>query len=639
MHRRRLTSGVILGLVASLSFCSPPGSGSRADADADADSDGDGDADGDGPRVFACNPGEQGCWENASYICGADGRTRENEIPCAQACSPALGCVFCDPGSRRCEGSVSMLCASGADRWLFGRDCAEWGSECIEATGFCADACAEAETGDSYVGCEYWPVALANTTALDSGVFDFRVAVANPNAGQATVRVFRGRSEVAAVTVEPGGLSEIVLPWVEGQSFGLGGDSWRSISVQDGAYRLISDLPVTVSQFNPFEYSAGGIFSYTNDATLLLPTHVLTGDYVGVSYLPFSRREGVVGQPMTAGSDRSPAYIAVVGVDPEPTQVRLEPAGLVAGAADGSFGDAGPGSAISFTLERGQVVHVASAPHPECVEGRPGYNRQEECSGIGPFRICDYLDTCAEREFDLSGSRLVADRPVAVFGGHVCAYVPYTSEACDHLEVQLPPIQTWGKDYVSTPMVDAGTSFENLVRVVAAFDGTEVVVDPPQGGVAGSTLSAGQFLEFFVQGPFHVTGTEAIMVAQFLLGQYYPEPDAQRGDPALTVLVPQEQYRADYTFITPTSYRPDTNGQSYILIVRQPGLDLSLDRGPATATWMPIAGREVGIVAVAGGTHTITSTMPFGMIAYGLGSFTSYAYPAGLNLEQITVIY
>jgi hypothetical protein len=284
-------------------------------------------------------------------------------------------------------------------------------------------------------------------------------------------------------------------------------------------------------------------------------------------------------------------------------------------------------------------VHVVAAVPPDCVDGRPGYTRQEECTGIPPLRICDAMDACREAEFDLTGSRIHADRPVEVFGGHVCAYVPYTSEACDHLEVQLPPIETWGTEFVSTPMVDLGTSTENLVRVVAAFDGTEVTVDPPQGGVSAVTLGAGQWAEFLASSAFHVRGSEAILVGQFLLGQYAPEPDAARGDPALTVLVPGEQYRPDYTFITPTSYRADTNGQNYVMIVRPPGLALTLDGAPVSATWQPVAGREVGVATLGGGTHVISGADAFGLIAYGLGSFTSYAYPAGLNLEQITPIY
>jgi len=73
--------------------------------------------------------------------------------------------------------------------------------------------------------------------------------------------------------------------------------------------------------------------------------------------------------------------------------------------------------------------------------------------------------------------------------------------------------------------------------------------------------------------------------------------------------------------------------------VRPPGLDLTLDGASVTTTWESVAGREVGIVPVGGGTHTISGAEPFGLIAYGLGTFTSYAYPAGLNLEQITQVY
>ena len=48
---------------------------------------------------------------------------------------------------------------------------------------------------------------------------------------------------------------------------------------------------------------------------------------------------------------------------------------------------------------------------------------------------------------------------------------------------------------------------------------------------------------------------------------------------------------------------------------------------------------EVGVILLEGGTHAISGTQPFGLIAYGLGSFTSYATPAGLNLEPITILY
>jgi hypothetical protein len=468
---------------------------------------------------------------------------------------------------------------------------------------------------------------------LNPTLFDYRVVVGNPNTSVAKVTITKGGTEVYAGSVPAGGLAEIPLPWVDGQSFGMPRDKWNSFVVANGTYRLRSDQPVTVSQFNPFEYSVGSTFSYTNDATLLLPTHVLTGDYVNLTYVPFSRTTGVTGGiPVPPDSAKYGNYLAVVGVAPEPTKVRVQVTGHTAADSGGRFGATPPYGFIEFTLQRGEVAHVASQPPPNCDPSRPGFHHEEECT----FGMCDYLNTCFEHEFDLTGSRIVADRPVQVFGGHVCAYVPYTSQACDHLEVQVPPIQTWGKQFVSRPMTDGGGAGENLVRVVAAFDGTEVTVDPPQDGINKLVLDANRWVEFKVATPFSVSGSNAIMVGQFLLGQYYPKPAAQRGDPAMTVLVPNEQYRTDYIFVTPSSYNPSTNGQSYVLVIRPPGMELTLDGSPVTATWQAVGGREVGIVPVEGGTHTMVGAMPFGMIAYGLGNFTSYAYPAGLNLNKIT---
>ncbi len=165
-----------------------------------------------------------------------------------------------------------------------------------------------------------------------------------------------------------------------------------------------------------------------------------------------------------------------------------------------------------------------------------------------------------------------------------------------------------------------------------------MTVDPPQDGISTVSLPANQSVEFFAYGAFHVTGSYAVEVAQFILGQYFPEPDALRGDPAMTVLVPYEQYRPDYIFVAPSSYNSGTNGQNYVMIARPGGLPLTLDGAAVSTSWVPIAGFEVGIVPVEGGTHFISGAEEFGMITYGLGSFTSYATPTGLNLEQITII-
>ncbi len=583
---------------------------------------------------FVCSPAQAACYGNTHYVCGTDGHSRTAEVACDSACDPTLGCVVCRPGTRSCEGSVSRACAPDGSAWVFGRDCADWGSAC-GGDGFCDDACGRAEAAKSNTGCEYWPTPLANTAELNSALFDFRVVVVNPGTDPAVVHVTRGGAAVDERTIAPGDLAEISLPWIAEQSFNIPTNTWSSFAVANGAYRLTSSAPVAVTQFNPFEYESGGTYSYTNDATLLLPQHVLTGDYVGASYVPLSRTTGSTGGFPSSDSLKYPGYLAVVGVTPTPTTVSIVLSANVAADAGGRWAATPRGGTISFSLSRGEVAHVVAGMPPNCDSSRPNFHHTEDCT----FGICDFFDTCEEVGFDLTGSRIHADQPVTVFGGHVCAYVPYFSEACDHLETQLAPIQTWGRNFASTPMVDPGTSSANLVRVIAAFDGTTFNVNPPQGGISTATLAAGDWVQFIATGPFEVTSDQAIQVAQFLLGQNYSSPAAARGDPGMTVLVPREQYRTDYTFITPSSYNAGTSGQSYVLVSRPPGVEVVLDGAPVSTTWSVAGGRELGIVPVNGGTHTMRGAEPFGIIVYGLGQYTSYAYPGGLNLEQITVIF
>lgn len=591
------------------------------------------DGDDDGPAT--CVPGAGVCADNVHYECAADGHGRFDEVTCPEACDPVLGCVACVTGTRRCDGAVSLVCSGGA--WVHGRDCSEWDATC-GADGYCEDVCAEAERSASNVGCEYWPSPLANTTELAADVFDFRVAVANPSLQDAHVEVTRGATMIARVTVAPGGLETIVLPWVAGQSFAIGQGSWRSLVVADGAYRLRSDTPVIATQFNPFEYAVGGTFSYTNDASLLLPAHTLTGRYVGVSWEPLSRRTGTIDwSGSNFSSIRYPGYLAIVGVSPTPTEVTLTASGEIEADVGGRIARTARGATVTFTIARGEVAHVTVAPPPECGDGRPGFHHVEDCETVPIFgQTCDVFDTCGEDGHDLTGTRIAADGPIEVFGGHTCAYVPTSAQACDHLEEQLAPVETWGSDYVGAPMADGGTAGTNIVRVVAAFDDTAVTVSTPAGAATQRTLAAGELLEVEVSTPFRVEGSHAVAVAQYLLGQ--EATGAPRGDPAMALLVPAEQYRSDYTFILPTSYNPGTNGQNHLQVIRPPGLAITLDGAPLVASFQAIGDREIGVALLDGGTHHISAAAPFGLYAYGLGSYTSYATSAGLDLEPITVI-
>ena len=49
---------------------------------------------------------------------------------------------------------------------------------------------------------------------------------------------------------------------------------------------------------------------------------------------------------------------------------------------------------------------------------------------------------------DLSGTRIVSDKPISVFTGRECTNVPVDVCCCDHLTEQVPPTVTWGNFFL-----------------------------------------------------------------------------------------------------------------------------------------------------------------------------------------------
>src|SRR5205085_1640246 len=119
---------------------------------------------------------------------------------------------------------------------------------CGATTGLCASPCSDAAARHSYLGCEYWPTPTVNTY-LHRDQFEFAVVVANPNETSVRVTVTRGASSVAMQDVAPHMLATIVLPWIPELEGGVNlgtGDPVYSAIVNDGAYHLVSTLPITV---------------------------------------------------------------------------------------------------------------------------------------------------------------------------------------------------------------------------------------------------------------------------------------------------------------------------------------------------------------------------------------------------------
>jgi hypothetical protein len=97
--------------------------------------------------------------------------------------------------------------------------------------------------------------------------------------------------------------------------------------------------------------------------------------------------------------------------------------------------------------------------------------------------------------------------------------------------------------------------------------------------------------------------------------------------------VPVEQYRTSYTFLAPPSYV-----HNYLTVIHETGDFPTLDG-------IGVAGETVSItdeydrtnLEIDGGFHYVESGTPFAITVYGVGTYTSYMYPGGLDLKEVDI--
>jgi hypothetical protein len=489
--------------------------------------------------------------------------------------------------------------------------------------------CDQAAAWQSYVGCDYWPTVVANVVW---SIFDYAVVVANAGIEPAQVTVIGPGGIDQTQMVAPDSLGEFFLPWVpalkgaDADSCGVPTPLSSSALVPGGAYHLVSSVPVTVYQFNALEYAgrggpagkswtscpgntpcndpsspnngqAVGCYSFTNDSSLLLPSTALTGNY---------RVTGYPGETVTnAGTSTAimGSYVAITATaNGTHVKVKLSSTGdILAGAG---IAATAAGGELDLTMNAGDVAQLAGS--------------------LG-------------NTYDPSGSLVMADNPVQVIAGTPCQDVPDGQPACDHLEQSVFPAETLGQQYfVDRPMGPHGLPVGHVVRLYGNVDGTTLTYAPSQPPGCPSSLNAGQVVSCgIVQTDFEVTGDNSFGVATFMLGGTIVDPKGGLGDPSESLVASVEQYRTKYVFLAPNDYV-----ENFIDVVAPAGTVVFLDG--AAAQWISITDIADGysvsralLAATGDGAHTIESSAPVGMQVLGYGEYTSYQYPAGLNLKHI----
>ena len=583
--------------------------------------------------------------------CNADGSAEETRnCFVGYKCREGYGCQyqFCDPGTPICDPQIDPAAVFECDETGLGHlpdpiemcDTAT-GQQCLG--GVCHTLCEIRAIEKSYEGCDFftanlrnllqtrtdpiYSITVSNTNDTMSATINITVSDDGTTETDAGINYFCLDNETNCQTmtsslglaVGPKQLGIIRFP--HDRMIPGPGTSFL-------AYHIVSDTPVSVYQFNPFDNSnenpftsdglsvdAGNMFGgklYSNDASLIMPTSGLYTDYIATSY--------------HALSTVAPSYATIIGFSP--TEIEIEVNSPV--ALSGDFGNgvnAIPANTwTTLRLKRFQVIQL---------EGP--INDNDKGPDITGTRIrCKTpdSDSCA---------------PFVVFGGHVCANVPSERRYCDHLEHQMFPVQIWGKQYIVVKTMPRGTTDFDMVRIVASEDGTTIGYTPfhPKAlpGIttwdASTFLNAQQWTEFYIQQPLLITADKPIMVAQYITGSEMISITCQTnhteqcvGDPAMMVVPPIEQYREHYIFLTPGSYV-----SNFATIVKPKGVTAILD-GVEITSFIDIAGTGYQFhIAQLGSEfkrHELSCTGGCGLYVYGWEQDVSYAYPGGLQLKDIS---
>ncbi len=397
-----------------------------------------------------------------------------------------------------------------------------------------------------------------------------------------------GNTRVALITSREPTTGTISIPQLGfSTTFTVGASAITQVELPVGAETMgsgqVRPAGVQVTSGRPISLYIHQYFANRSEAALVLPTETLGRDYYAVAY------QGV----NLIGIDY-PSEFAVLATEDE-TVVTITPTAVT---LSGQAADL----PINVLLDRGQTYQLQSA------------------TGAG----------------DLTGSRITADRPVAVFAGNSWTEVPVNCGPRDNLVEQMYPVETWGRQFVTVPSREA--TFD-VFRVIASRDGTTVTVTGSEGTL-NYALAAGQFVEYERSEATYISANRPILAAQYLVGQTCS--GHLIGDPSMLLLNSVEQTRDTVTVFNSGLFAITEN---YInLIGRAVDFDFITLDGQALANQDIVQGTvgpggeffHAGI-RVGAGSHTISGGGGCGVIAtvYGYGIAESYAYGGGASFRSI----
>ena len=240
---------------------------------------------------------------------------------------------------------------------------------------------------------------------------------------------------------------------------------------------------------------------------------------------------------------------------------------------------------------------------------------------------------------DLTGSRIVSNKPLTVISGHECGNVPSTQTYCGHLAEQIPPTSTWGQEFLLVSF--GGRDVGQYYKIVSSQSATTVVRRCNSVTTTQTLSSVGSSFTFFTSSTTYcsVVANKPVLVSQLGIGG----GTDNIGNPIISILPSLDQYTNRYSFFSLNTTDFNIHYIS-VSVLDQPG-SVKLDGQPISCSWSAIynnGGTLVGygctMNVTGGAAHVVSHDNQAGKMAvvvYGWNSGTlrGYGYLAGMRFN------
>ncbi|KAG8570025.1 hypothetical protein GDO81_014652 [Engystomops pustulosus] len=224
---------------------------------------------------------------------------------------------------------------------------------------------------------------------------------------------------------------------------------------------------------------------------------------------------------------------------------------------------------------------------------------------------------------NLSGTRVVSQKPVAVLSGHTCTW---KNSKCNHVYEQLRPVNSWGTSFIIPPI---SLQFKSDIIFVVAAVNTKIDYQI-ETKATSKNLNAGEVIQLDVpvKTPIFLTASSGIQVIYYCTG--WQDKFFSPYDPILMTIPPVSSYCSSYYIYGQKEF------ENYgTLVAKKADISkVTYNKGPITdLSWNDIPGTDYSWATQRLGKGfsfqlVENPSSPFMLLSYGFVKLNSYGSPA-----------